>query len=67
MTIPPVWLAFWVGTIIGGVVTLAIMSLCVVAGRADDDMERMMKCRCDDSNQGRNCHDCDHKRFVEAG
>lgn len=35
-----------------------IMALCKVASDADDEMEAVDTCRCDQSNQGRACQEC---------
>ena len=35
-----VWLAFWVGTFLGAVMGILVISLCVIARREDDAAER---------------------------
>ena len=36
----PVWLAFGVGTVLGAVMGILVISLCVIARREDDAVER---------------------------
>ena len=38
----PVWLAFWVGTFLGAVMGILVISLCVIARREDDAAARSM-------------------------
>ena len=51
----PVWVAFCVGVVVGGIAGVFAISLCLAAKRGD---VLPVRCHCDNAEQGRSCKPC---------